>query len=620
MASIVWFFSAPVLPYRKSLATNRRFDICKPIYSSNPSSPVLPFRKSLARNRRFDICKPIHSSNPSSPDSIAVEPTIRRTANFESSLWSYDHIQSLSTKYIGGDYEARRHTLKGVVKTMIQHCQTSIVDNPLSSLELVDKLQRLGISHHFEDEIRDVLEIVYNNYYNSHDKWSKMDLNLKALGFRLLRQHDYPVPQEIFSNFEDNIQNVNPCSHEDMVRILNLYEASYHSFEDENILDDVKDFTTKYLTENLEKIDESISSFVSHALELPLHWRVPRVEARWFIDAYEISSGMNPTLIELAKLDFNMVQAIHHEDLKYASRWWENTCWATKLPFTRDRLVENFLWSVGFSYLPRFSLGRRNLTKVNAILTTIDDVYDVYGTVDELEQFTDVICRWDINAVQELPDYMKISFLAFYNAVNEMAYNTLTNTGFFCLPYLKKAWAEWSKAGLVEAKWYHSGYTPTLQEYLNNACETIACELILAHIMFSISAVSNEEILQCFESSENVIRYSAIIFRLVDDLATSSDEIARGDTPKAVQCYMHESGASEAEARTYIKMMMDETWKKLNKERAHANSQFFREYINYAADVVRTAQLMYGKGDGHGSPYILKDVISSLFFNPVQGI
>ena len=56
--------------------------------------------------------------------------------------------------------------------------------------------------------------------------------------------------------------------------------------------------------------------------------------------------------------------------------------------------MENFLWTVGVIFEPQFGYCRRMLTKVNAMITTIDDdVYDVYGTLEELELFTDAVDR-----------------------------------------------------------------------------------------------------------------------------------------------------------------------------------------------------------------------------------
>ena len=49
-----------------------------------------------------------------------------------------------------------------------------------------------------------------------------------------------------------------------------------------------------------------------------------------------------------------------------------------------------------------------------------------------------MLLKWDIKAVENLPDYMKLCFLALYNTVNEMVYDTLKEQGENVLPYVTK--------------------------------------------------------------------------------------------------------------------------------------------------------------------------------------
>ncbi|EOY24798.1 Myrcene synthase, chloroplastic, putative [Theobroma cacao] len=534
----------------------------------------------------------------------------RRSANYHLSIWKDNYIQSLKSECLGKSCYERANKLVGEVRMMLDK-----EINPLEQLELIDTLQRLGLSYHFENEIKTILDSVSADHIDV--AWKKDNLYATAIEFRLLRQHGYKVTQEVFSTFTDEKGNFKASLCEDCKGLLNLYEASYHLVEGENMLEKARDFAAKRLKEYLKQNkDPYLSLLVEHALELPLHWRMPRFEARFFIDVYEGREDRNPILLELAKLDFNMVQAAHQDDLKYASKWWRDLGIGKKLTFARDRSMENFLWTVGEASDPQFGYFRRIETKINTFIATIDDVYDVYGTLDELELFTEAVDRWDTNAMQLLPEYMQICFLALYNFVNEMAFDVLKDKGFDTIPFLTKAWADMCKSFLLEAKWYYSGYTPTLREYIDNAWISVTAPVILSHAYVLTNLKTNE----CFESFEeysNIIYCSSIIFRLANDLATSSDELKRGDVPKSIQCYMHETGASEEEARRHIWKLIDATWRRMNEEQI-VGSRFPRPFIQIAVNLARTAQFMYQHHDGYGvEDGETKERVLSLFVNPI---
>lgn len=157
-------------------------------------------------------------------------------------------------------------------------------------------------------------------------------------------------------------------------------------------------------------------------------------------------------------------------------RWWKQLGLVDKLSFARDRPLECFLWSVGLLPEPKYSICRIELAKTVAILLVIDDIFDTYGKMSDLLLFTDAIrryfdmtnclsfmvnsfnkvisiyhsiypsihpcvCfylyRWDLEAMEALPEYMKICYMALYNTTNEICYKVLKENGWSVLPYLK---------------------------------------------------------------------------------------------------------------------------------------------------------------------------------------
>nr|CAD1822479.1 unnamed protein product [Ananas comosus var. bracteatus] len=299
--------------------------------------------------------------------------------------------------------------------------ETVVVDD---KLELIDALQQLGVAYHFEEEIKHALDSIF----------SKLDgicMEMKdnayaiALVFRLLRGHGFRVSQDIFDQFKDEKGSFKSNLSNRIKSLLNLYEASYLVVDGEDTLIEAQNFTIQHLNNflsNSSHDSHKLRDYVANALEQPLEWRVERLHTRWFIDAYEKEEKMRPLLLEFAKLDFNVVQNTYKRELKEVSRWWSNLGLWEKLPFSRDRLAENYLWSIGCAFEPKHSTFRLAQTKANCLITAIDDVYDVYGSLDELELFTKAVdspdvTQEDLNLFQDYPEIVRWSsmLLRLYN-------------------------------------------------------------------------------------------------------------------------------------------------------------------------------------------------------------
>nr|CAD1822481.1 unnamed protein product [Ananas comosus var. bracteatus] len=234
--------------------------------------------------------------------------------------------------------------------------ETVVVDD---KLELIDAIQQLGIAYHFEKEIKHALDSIFSKLDDIRME-TKDNAYIIALLFRLLRAHGFIVSQVYGEDTLIEAQNFT------IQHLKNFLSCSSHD-------------------------SHKLRDYVANALEQPLQWRVERLHTRWFIDAYKKEEKIRPLLLEFAKLDFNVVQNTYKRELKEVSRWWSNLGLWEKLPFSRDRLAENYLWSVGWAFEPKHSTFRLAQTKTNSLITAIDDVYDVYGSLDELELFTEAV-------------------------------------------------------------------------------------------------------------------------------------------------------------------------------------------------------------------------------------
>ncbi|XP_062106180.1 probable terpene synthase 9 [Humulus lupulus] len=571
------------------------------LFSLKPISPSTTRKNQVLRSKK--------------PSFKVIFSEQRRSASYHPTIWETKLIDSFFTPYNYELHSERLEELKQLTRSSLRARKVSC-----TLLKLIDSIQRLGVEYHFENEIEEAVSLIYA------DDDQTSNLYITALRFRLLRQHGLFVGSDVFDKFRGKDGRFLDSLSSNVHGILSLYEASHLGMPEENVLEEAKSFTTKMLKYfSAGKMDSFLSKQVEQSLEVPLYWRMPRFETRNFIDLYQMDETKSATLLELAQLDYNLVQSLHQNELKELGRWWRDLGFKESLPFARDRVMENYLWALGMLSEPHFSKCRIGLTKFVCILTAIEDVYDIYGSLDELELFTNAVNSWDIMAIRdEFPLYMKICYLGMLNFGNELIYDVLKYHGLNIFPYIKEEWLNLCKSYLIEARWFYSEYTPSLDEYLKNSSTSVGGHAALVHACIllldcPIGKTSLDYKFNHFDSE--LIYWSSLITRLGDDLGTSKDEIKRGDVKKSVECYMAEKGTSEEEAIKHIKELRSNSWKMVNKEIILCNNCLPKSIVKICLNMARTAQFIFQHGDGIGtSTGVTKDRLTSLIVKPCTDI
>jgi hypothetical protein len=124
----------------------------------------------------------------------------------------------------------------------------------------------------------------------------------------------------VFDKFRSSDGRFTDSLSSDMEGLLSLYEASHLGMHGQNTMEEARLFSVQNLKSLMRKLDSNSAEQVRQSLEIPLYWRMQRVEARNFIDVYQKDTAKNLTLLELAKLDYNLVQSIYQRELEELAR------------------------------------------------------------------------------------------------------------------------------------------------------------------------------------------------------------------------------------------------------------------------------------------------------------
>ncbi|XP_065048733.1 alpha-humulene synthase-like isoform X2 [Musa acuminata AAA Group] len=532
----------------------------------------------------------------SQPHVPGDEVVIRKSASYHPTVWGdYFILQaesSPSTQECDARMQERAEELMEQVRSMFKDT-TDI----LQTMDLVDSIQLLGLSYHFKKEISEALKRVHDADFNDHGLYDT------ALRFRLLRQEGYHVTPDVFNKFKDEGGSFMSTLGSDVKGLLSLYNAAYLGTHGEIILDEAISFTRNSLVSALADLKPPLTTQVSLDLETPLCRRIRRLLARDYISIYQEDATRDDAILELAKLDFNLLQSLHREELKNITI------------FARDRLVECYFWILAIYFEPYYSRARVITTKVIAHISILDDIYDVYSTLEESQRLTEAIQRWDAKVVHQLPEYMKDYYLKLIHTFEEFE-DLLASGEKYRITYLKEAMKDLSEAYFEESKWRDQHYVPTLEEHLHVSLVSSAYPMLECASFVGMGEIATKEAFEWITSFPKIVRASAIIVRIMNDITSHELEQTREHVASTVQCYMKEYGTDVHVACKKLRGLVDDAWKEINEE--CLNSTFSIALLERIINYSRISENTYKYIDGYtNSSTKTKEYISLLLVHPI---
>ncbi|XP_058073243.1 (E,E)-geranyllinalool synthase-like isoform X2 [Magnolia sinica] len=344
------------------------------------------------------------------------------------------------------------------LESVVQRCKDGVppvypIDEELIKLCMVDRLERLGLAEYFQEEIEEVLCGVYRNWRKQEseamiESIAPQQIFKDSLSFRMLRMNGYRVSPRRFCWFlqnEDIIKHIEENYEYFSTAMLNVYKATELMFLGENELEDARTFSRKLLERGMamRNVKNSVATSnnqeeIEHELMLPWLARLDHLEHRvtierteknclWMEKAsyYRLSFLNNSLLLQLAKDNYTQRQLIFMNELEELTRWSKESG-LRDIGFGREKTTYCYLAIAAVAYSPSLSDLRMVAAKSAILVTVIDDFFDMEGSMDELNQLTEAIRRWD---VEGLSDHSKIIFDALNNLINHIAEKSLDKQG-----------------------------------------------------------------------------------------------------------------------------------------------------------------------------------------------
>ncbi len=124
---------------------------------------------------------------------------------------------------------------------------------------------------------------------------------------------------DVFDKFKDSTGCFRESLSTDARGLLSLYNAAHLAMPGEAALDDAIAFSRRSLQSLQGALRSPMAKQVSRALDIPLPRAPKLLETMHYITEYEQEAAHDGMVLELARLDFELVRSLYLKELKALS-------------------------------------------------------------------------------------------------------------------------------------------------------------------------------------------------------------------------------------------------------------------------------------------------------------
>ncbi|KAH7652057.1 Neoabietadiene synthase protein [Dioscorea alata] len=459
---------------------------------------------------------------------------------------------------------------------------------------MVDTIHRLGIDRHFGEEISDVLDYVYRNNGKRGVSWGRditlPDIDDTCMALRLMRMHGYPISPDVLELFKDDNGNF-ICfpgeTHQGVSDMFNLCRLSQISFPGRGILREARAFAEDYLKscvqynllEDKWSLKKSLKEEINHAMQNPWIKSLQRLDVKEYIKhygendvwmgktVYRVSNVNNPIYMELAKLDYNMLQSMYHKEMNFILRWWKICDFDESL--VSSVLPEKVYYAIAAAvYEPEYAACRSAYAKINCIENILRDLFERHEYLHELRLFCQAVEQWNQSLACSLPFKLKGLFMAMHDTLNDLAIQASNAQGRDVFPYLHDMRVKQAEAYMRNRELREDDKlmeSMSFEEYIEHKKEVSGVGMRVVPAMLLMGKQLQDHTLKCLDSRSKFHDKMALFLSLLDDVTKhqnkkNDDEetMTRRRVGLAVEYYMKGKKCNEAEAVGNIEEMMRE--------------------------------------------------------------